>query len=186
MKSLSTRKQSNRETALRAVNRLEAKPQKSAVIPNCVRSILVPIDFSKASEKALDYAVSLAKQFSAKLTVLSVVEPFPTPDFAYNPLVMENDKVVAATKRRLEKVTANAGVASEFVEKTLVRNGVPYREIVDAARTLKVDLIVISTHGYSGLAHVFMGSTAERVVRHAECPVLVVRGRSDESNERPS
>ena len=185
MKSISPRKRSNRQTELRAVNRLEATPQTFATFPTSVRSILVPIDFSKPSEKALEYAISLAKQFGAKLTVLSVVEPFPTPDFAYYPLVMESDKIVAETKRRLEKVTAKAGIASECLEKTLVRNGVPYREIVDAARTLKIDLIVISTHGYSGLAHVIMGSTAERVVRHAECPVLVVRGEPDKSNESP-
>ena len=93
--------------------------------------------------------------------------------------MMENDKIVAETKKRLEHVPVKAGVKAELVEKILVRNGVPFREITDAARTLKVDLIVISTHGYSGLAHVFMGSTAERVVRHAECPVLVVRGRQE-------
>ena len=107
---------------------------------------------------------------------MNVVEPFPTPDFAYYPLVMENDKIQAETKRRLEHVRVKARIHPQLVEKTLVRNGVPYREITDAARMLKVDLIVISTHGYTGLAHVFMGSTAERVVRHAECPVLVVRG----------
>ena len=149
--------------------------------PSRIKSILVPIDFSKPAEKALDYAISLGKQFGAKLTLLNVIEPFPTPDFAYYPLVMENDKVVAETKKRLEQVPVKAGVKAELVEKLLVRNGVPFREITDAARMLKVDLIVISTHGYSGLAHVFMGSTAERVVRHAECPVLVVRGRPEES-----
>lgn len=140
------------------------------------RSILVPIDFSEASEKALDYAIDLARRFGAKLTLLNVVEPIATPDFVYYPLVMENDKVVANAKKHLEQTRAQVGLDEELVEKTLVRKGVPYREITDAARTLKADLIVISTHGYSGLIHAFMGSTAERVVRHAECPVLVVRG----------
>jgi len=179
MKTIRTRKRSSRPAQTSPINRLEATPQKAAPFPNLIRSILVPIDFSKPSERALDYAVSLAKQFGAKLTLLTVVEPFPTPDFAYYPLVMENDKILAASKRQLEQVMIKTGIATGLVEKTLVRNGVPYREITDAARTLKVDLIVISTHGYSGVAHVFMGSTAERVVRHAECPVLVVRGRPE-------
>jgi nucleotide-binding universal stress UspA family protein len=146
-----------------------------------VRSILVPFDFSAPSEKALDYAVALANQFGAKLTLLNVVEPMATPDFAYYPLVMENDKIVANAKKHLGQVCTKAGIDQNLLEQTLVRNGIPYREITDAARTLKADLIVISTHGYSGLAHVFMGSTAERVVRHAECPVLVVRGRPEKS-----
>ena len=186
MKSISTGKRSGRRTTPKVINRLATTSREAAPFPKQIRSILVPIDFSKPSEKALDYAVSLAKQFGAKLTLLNVVEPVATPDFAYYPLLMENDKVVAETKRRLEQVPIKAGVASELVEKILVRNGKPHWEITNAAQTLKVDLIVISTHGYSGLAHVFMGSTAERVVRHAECPVLVVRGRPEKSNERAS
>jgi nucleotide-binding universal stress UspA family protein len=149
-----------------------------------IRSILVPLDFSQPSKEALEAAAGFARQFGTKLTLLNVVEPVATPDFAYHPLMMENDKIMAQSKRELERVPKSEGVDSELVEKVLVRNGVPYREITDAARTLKVDLIVIATHGYSGLAHVFMGSTAERVVRHAECPVLVVRGRKEKSNER--
>ena len=162
---------------VRAGNPLPA----AKTFPSQVRSILVPIDFSAPAEKALDYAVGLANQFGAKLTLLNVVEPVATPDFASYPLMMENDKVVANAKKHLEQLCTKAHIDEARVEKTLVRNGVPYREITDAARTLKADLIVISTHGYSGLAHVFMGSTAERVVRHAECPVLVVRGHPEKS-----
>jgi len=142
-----------------------------------IRSILVPIDFSQPSKEALKAAAGFARQFGAKLTLLNVVEPVATPDFAYFPLVMENDKVTARCKEELEKLTKGEGIESTLVEKTLVRNGVPFKEITNAARTLKVDLIVISTHGYTGLAHVFIGSTAERVVRHAHCPVLVVRAQ---------
>ena len=68
------------------------------------------------------------------------------------------------------------------VEQTLVRHGVPYVEVTDAARTLKMDLIVITTHGYTGLKHVFLGSTAERIVRHAPCPVLTVREKEHDSH----
>jgi nucleotide-binding universal stress UspA family protein len=141
---------------------------------NC-RSILVPIDFSAASRHALKYAVPLARQAGAKLILLYIVEPIATPDFAYFPLVMENDKIVAAGYAQLKKVCAQEKIDPASIEKLLVRDGVAHHEITQAARTLKADLIVIATRGNTGLKQVVMGSTAERVVRHAGCPVLVVR-----------
>ena len=146
-----------------------------------IKSILVPIDFSTASKKALQYAVPFARQFGAKLTLLHVVEPVATPDFANSfPLMMENDKVKAASRGQLEHIIKEQAIAPKLVEKTLVRFGRSFHEIADAARTLKVDLIIISTHGYTGLKHALLGSTTERVVRHAPCPVLVVREREHE------
>jgi len=147
-------------------------------VPFRVKSILVPIDYSPPSRKALNYAVSVAQQFKAKLTLLTVVEPMGTPDFAASfPLVMEDDKLMALAKKNLEGVMKSARVPRGMVEKILVRFGRSFHEITEAARTRKVDLIIISTHGYSGLKHVLLGSTTERVVRHAPCPVLVVRQR---------
>lgn len=143
-------------------------------------SILVPIDFSSESKKALRYAVPFAEQFGAKLTLLHVVEPVATPDFVTFPLMMENDRIVAACRAKLATLVKQQKLDPKFVEKTLVRVGQPFHEISEAARTLKIDLIVISTHGYTGLKHALMGSTAERVVRHAPCPVLVVREREKE------
>lgn len=141
-----------------------------------IRSILVPIDFSPASEKALAYAVPFARQFGAKLTLLHVVEPIATPDFASSfPLAIENDKLMAECRRHLDGVIRHLEIDPKLIEKTLVRSGRTFHEITDAARTLKADLIIISTHGYSGLKHILLGSTTERVVRHAPCPVLVVR-----------
>jgi nucleotide-binding universal stress UspA family protein len=148
-----------------------------------IRSILVPIDFSPPSAQALKYAAALATQFGAKITLLNVVPPIATPDFAYYPLMMENGKVNAQVKRKLEGVPVSQGVDSNLMEKCVVRNGVPFHEITAAAESLKADLIVISTHGYTGLKHVFLGSTAERVVRHAPCPVLVVRGKPDRNGK---
>ena len=146
--------------------------------PLRVKSILVPIDFSPPSRKALNYAVSVAQQFKAKLTLLTVVEPMATPDFAASfPLVMEDDRLMALAKKNLEGEMKSARVPRGIVEKVLVRFGRSFHEITEAARTRKVDLIIISTHGYSGLKHVLLGSTTERVVRHAPCPVLVVRQR---------
>jgi len=159
-----------------------AKTGKSAAVtqplPVVVKSILVPIDFSPPSRKALDYAVTFARQFKAKLTLVHVVEPVATPDFAASfPLALENDQSMAAAKRELESLVKAAKVPRSMVEKLLVRLGRSFHEIASAARTRKVDLIIISTHGYTGLKHALLGSTTERVVRYAPCPVLVVRQR---------
>jgi nucleotide-binding universal stress UspA family protein len=148
------------------------------LLPLRIKSILVPLDFSAPSMKALDYAVAVAKQFRAKLTLLHVVEPIATADFAASvPLVMEDDKVMAAAKRELQTAVKSARIPHRMLEMVLVRFGRSFHEIAEAARTRKVDLIVISTHGYTGLKHALLGSTTERVVRHAHCPVLVVRQR---------
>ncbi len=141
-----------------------------------IKSILVPLDFSAESKKALAYAVAFAMQFGAKLTLLHVAEPVATPDFAQSfPLLMEDDKLMAAAKKELDRVVQTSGIEPKLMEKTLVRFGRSFHEIAEAARTLKVDLIIIATHGHTGLKHVLLGSTTERVVRHAPCPVLVVR-----------
>jgi nucleotide-binding universal stress UspA family protein len=150
----------------------------AAVPPFRVKSILVPIDFSPPSKKALNHAVSIARQFKARLTLLNVVEPVGTPDFAASfPLVMEDDRLMAAAKKELERAAKAARAPRGMVEKVLVRFGRSFHEITEAARTRKVDLIIISTHGYTGVKHALLGSTTERVVRHAPCPVLVVRQR---------
>jgi nucleotide-binding universal stress UspA family protein len=155
-----------------------------------IKSILVPMDFSAESEKALAYAVPFAALFGAKLTLLHVVEPVGVPDFAKSfPLAMENDKLMAECKRHLERVVKDIELESNLLEKVLVRYGRAFDEIAGAARMLKADLIIISTHGYTGLRHVLLGSTTERVVRHAPCPVLVVRPREREfvaSRVKPS
>jgi universal stress protein A len=161
--------------------RENASARRVEVVPSLlqIKSILVPIDFSAQSEKALAYAVPFAEQFGAKLTLLHVLEPVATPDFAQSfPLI--NDKVMADCGRHLARVVKDLEIEPKLVQRTLVREGRSFHEIADAARTLKVDLIIISTHGYTGLKHTFLGSTTERVVRHAPCPVLVVREREHE------
>lgn len=140
-----------------------------------VRTILVPIDFSETANKALVYAIKMADQFGSKIILLNVVEPIATPDLAYHPLMLETDKVKSIAKGRLNDLCRRAKIPAQMLDRTLVRYGSPFAEITSAARTLKVDLIILTTHGYTGLKHVFMGSTAERVVRHAPCPVLTVR-----------
>lgn len=140
-----------------------------------IKDILLPTDFSEPSRKALAYACEAAGQLGARLTLLYVVEPMVYADFAFMPLVMENDKTMQTAQTRLEQFAAKAGLPEKLIRQTLVRTGAPYHEITEAARTLKVDLIIISTHGRTGLSRALLGSTTERVVRLAHCPVLVIR-----------
>lgn len=148
-----------------------------------LKSIMVPIDFSNASTKALTYAVALAKQSGAKITPIFVVE-LPEVVGLFQ-LLLEEDEMKEACKGKVLKFLRKASVPHDVIADVLVRKGRPHHEITDAARTLKVDLIVISTHGYTGVNRAILGSVTERVVREAPCPVLVVREREREFVETP-
>jgi universal stress protein A len=138
-----------------------------------LKTILVPIDFSEGSEKALDYAVPFAMQFGARITVLHIAQVYCcASEFAYMPV--EQEEMHERMRQRLGELAASR-IGPEIMGGTVVRDGTPCDEIIRAARDLKADIIVINTHGYTGLKHMLMGSTAELVVRNAPCPVLVVR-----------
>lgn len=183
MKATNTK--AKRQTSLK-VGRKNSRPAQTGEVIDLVpallkiKSILVPIDFSDTSKKALVYAVRMAEQFGATITLLNVVEPVATPDFAYHPLMLETNQIKEAAKTQLAALVKKLNLPEKLIERTIVRFGAPFTEITEAARTLKVDLIIITTHGYTGLKHVFLGSTAERVVRHAPCPVLTVRQKEHE------
>jgi len=141
-----------------------------------IKRILVPIDFSECSKKALRYALALARQHSAALDLVYVV---PTPPYGageYGPVDYGNlqQELEQNAAKELGR-TISEEVADSVRAGPIIRVGSAGREIVDVARTIPADLIVISTHGRSGLKHVLLGSVAEQVVRHAPCPVLVVR-----------
>ena len=145
-----------------------------------LRNILVPIDFSESSKKALSYALSFAKKNGGKITLLHVIEPVPVyPDVAY-PVMMGADLWPTEAKKACRKLCKDEHVDAQLIRNTLIRRGTPHHEITEAARELEADLIIIATNGYTGLAHVLLGSTTERVVRHAPCPVLVVREKERE------
>jgi universal stress protein A len=138
-----------------------------------LKSILVPIDFSKSSQKAFEYALPLARQFGGEITLLHAVEPPPyAMDISYIP--RSEGFPTASTKKELDEL-GNRVVGPELLKDVIVEVGTAFEVITSIARDCAVDLIVLTTHGKTGLKHVFMGSTAERVVRHAPCPVLVVR-----------
>jgi universal stress protein A len=145
-----------------------------------LREILTPIDFSDASQKALRYATALAEQFRASLKLLHVVElSLVGSDFgAIEMSRLMTDLQVNAQKELAEWMQREVG--NRVPALSLVRAGRPHAEILAAARELGADLILLASHGHSSLAHVVLGSTVERVVRQAPCPVLVVRPQEHE------
>jgi universal stress protein A len=154
-----------------------AKGVKKATSPGTatIRRILVPTDFSPASNNAVAYARDLAKQSKAELVLVHVILPAGSPDLIYGSILWDQEKMTDAARSALQKWQTEAGLGRVKKIKRQIRVGVPYIEIVEAARETKSDLIVIPTHGHTGLKHYLLGGTAERVVRHAGCPVLVVR-----------
>lgn len=139
-----------------------------------VKNILVPTDFSELSLDALAYAENIAEMTGAKLTLINVVQPVALP-VPLTTLAIENDRLIEATDKKLNDLAAEHGITRKMLDRVVVSQGPPWNEILRTARDLKCDLIVIATHGHTGVAHAFLGSTAERVIRHADCPVLVVR-----------
>ena len=142
-----------------------------------LKRILVPLDFSRPSLRALRFAREWAVRFRSEVCLLHVIEPVSTISaFGAGPVAPPLPPLDFHEQAREELARL---AQREFPEPDKVsvhlRDGVPYDEIATAARELGADLIVISTHGRTGLAHALMGSTAERVVRHAPCPVLTLR-----------
>jgi nucleotide-binding universal stress UspA family protein len=154
--------------------------------PNFAR-ILVPVDFSPTSESAIDYARELAARFDAEIELLHVVEdPIVSgawePDASYLTIPELLDRFVEEGERRLGDIKnrlRNGGITVD----TRVVTGAPARGILHTAQEDGCDLIVMGTHGRTGLSHMLMGSVAERVIRTAVCPVLTVRHRPAETVE---
>jgi nucleotide-binding universal stress UspA family protein len=151
--------------------------------------ILVPVDFSVHSERALAFATAIAK-CGGVLELLHVVEdPFVTGAWganAFTPNMPElKDDMIADARSRLDVLKKAAAANDRIVVAATVVTGEPARAIVEHAKTGAFDLIVMSTHGRTGLTHLFLGSVAERVLRTAPCPVLTVRaGTSPAQSER--
>jgi nucleotide-binding universal stress UspA family protein len=146
-----------------------------ALLPGEIRlnEVLVPLDMSDMCFKALAYAVSFAEQYGARLTLLHVMEPItiatelataapPTPE------------EIAAMEKELREIRERR-IPQDVAVDIVVRHDFAADGILEAAREYEPDLIIIATHGRTGLRHLIMGSTAEKVIRTASCPVLVVR-----------
>jgi universal stress protein A len=140
-----------------------------------LKRILVPVDFSESSLKALHYATTLASEFGSEIYLVNVVPPFLSGD-VFVDLAALQSTVRRNAKREIQNLCKSVGVNC----KGNVREGGPADEIVEEAKEIKADLIIIGTHGRTGLPRALIGSVAERVVRLAPCPTLVVREKERE------
>jgi nucleotide-binding universal stress UspA family protein len=142
-----------------------------------ISKVLVPIDFSDYSKSALKYAVNFVKHFQAHLYLIYVVEPviYP-PDFSMGQIAIPSVDL-EMDKRAIDELDklAKQEIPSEIKVKSIVKTGKPFIEIIETAHEENVDLIIIATHGHTGMEHILFGSTAEKVVRKAPCPVLTLR-----------
>jgi len=142
-----------------------------------INRILCAIDFSEHSRRALDHAVAIARWYEASVTVVYVFSPAPVAAVgpgmtAFQPIVL-TDIDYERLRTDVQSFAAVEGAPGVAIE-TVLREGFPATEIVAAARDLQADLIVLGTHGRSGVERLFLGSVAERVLRRAPCPVLTV------------
>lgn len=140
--------------------------------------ILVPTDFSKYSQSALTYAAAFADKFGAELHLLHVVQDLAVfiPDMitVAPPIVPSVEQLTSAVQVAFDRLIKENGL-ERFTFQRTVRQGTPFYEIIRFAQETDVDLIVMGTHGHTGLAHMLLGSVTEKVVRKSPCPVLTVR-----------
>ncbi|MEW6654824.1 MAG: universal stress protein [Bacteroidota bacterium] len=141
-----------------------------------IKNILVPIDFSDYSKTALKYAAQFAKRFDAKIFLVYVVEPMIYPaDFSMGQIAIPSSDIDLTSRAVEELKRLSAEIDNGIEIEIIIKTGKPFVEINDAASEKNIDLIIIATHGHTGVEHLLFGSTAEKVVRKAPCPVLTLR-----------
>jgi nucleotide-binding universal stress UspA family protein len=151
--------------------------------PMTAKHILVPTDFSEYADYALDYAIELAKVLQAHLTVLYVFHLSPLALGEAPPAVLADTLEAMETNAQQQTQIALARVQQAGLQGEIaIVEGTPFQTIIETAESRDVDLIVMGTHGRTGLTHALMGSVAEKVVRLAPCPVLVTRGKMETSD----
>lgn len=160
-------------TADRALPQISRTPAKVRI-----GKVLVPTDFSAASDNASRYAVSLAHAYGSELIFVHVV---PAPPAAFEAYPIDYPPELKETcEKALDALAQSARLGGIGAAQWVIRTGAATHEIVEAAKDLSTDLIVIATHCFTGWKHFAIGSTAERVARSAPCPVLVVREKEHE------
>ena len=150
------------------------------------KKILCPVDFSEFTDEILEYAVSIAQKYNAELYLIHIIpnlnyftpyESFFTPE---NLIVVEKNMETEVNKdfdAIIKKI--------DIPVKKVIKTGAAFVEIIDYVRTESINLIIMGTHGRTGLEHILIGSVAERVIRKAPCPVLTVRPKSRQSFKMP-
>ncbi len=139
-----------------------------------IRKILVPTDFSPFSQRAIDYGAFVAERFEAKIVLIHVIESaaYSVTDTM---IVVNHEAALKATAEALMENLEKQCIEKGMAVTTRVVSGTPYREIIKEAEQEEADLIIIGTHGRTGLERFLLGSVAEKVVRLATCSVLTVR-----------
>lgn len=145
------------------------------------KKILFPTDFSVASDYVMPYVISMAKRYKARIFLLHVVDTtydisgFYIPHISVEKIIKE----MADTAEKRLKTLGNT--VSEKVKtcETIVKSGIPHKEILKFAKDKNVDVIIMGTHGRAGIDHFVFGSTTERVIKQANCPVMTIRPPKD-------
>jgi nucleotide-binding universal stress UspA family protein len=142
-----------------------------------ISRIVVPVDFSEYSKKAFRYAIDFSKTFGAEMILVYVVEPIIYPaDFSFGQVALPSmERELQDRSKEQLHVLIKKEVPEGIQVRSVIRTGKPFVEIIQLAKEENADLIIIATHGHSGIEHVLFGSTAEKVVRKAPCPVLSIR-----------
>ena len=148
-----------------------------------VQHILVPTDFSAYADQALAYAIALAQALQARLTLLHVFHLSPLSVGEMPPAVLTATlhEMETNAQQRMQATLARVHHAGLQVDSAIIE-GLPFQTILDTAKDKGVDLIIMGTHGRTGLTHVLMGSVAEKILRLAPCPVLVTRKTTEVTN----
>jgi nucleotide-binding universal stress UspA family protein len=144
-----------------------------------IRRIVCPTDFSPTAARAIDYAAEMARSFGAELTLLHVIPEMTYPLRSFGMATSFPHLREELHKRADEALQeAKAKVGSQTRVSTMLRDGEAHVQILECAKTIGADLIVMGTHGHTGLKHALLGSTAEKVVRLSDCPTLTVRSHN--------
>lgn len=142
------------------------------------KTYLVPVDFSKTSEIALNYAVRLARENKMKLQLLHVIPPAPALSMADETVQFIRDYYDFSEKealKRLKKLPERKDLKSVGHRFVIIKKGDPARVIADQAKKFRASMIIMGSHGRTGLKRLMVGSIAERTLRYAKCPVLIVK-----------
>lgn len=145
-----------------------------------LRTILHPTDFSATADHALQFAHSLARDHQARLIIVTVAPeaPLPLPQkYQYLEARKDYDAVVAEDRRQAE---SRAATINDIPVEVCLKRGEPGPSILATAEEFQADLIVMGTHGRTGIGRLFLGSVAEYLLRHANCPVLTIRPGTSE------
>ena len=152
-----------------------------------LHKILVATDFSDLSAEAVQYAQSLAETYTSELILIHIIDDAPA--LAFHTMELTTDIVVEDTTKNaeehLQQFVKDHDIRSTQQLRLVTRRGNPYEEITRFAREESVGLIVMATHGRTGLAHVLLGSVAEKVVQHSEVPVLTIKPVSIRTSDEP-